>query len=218
MMGPNSIKLLEALTEGIKFTKGSRVLDLGCGAGLTSIFLAKEFGALVFATDLWISASDNYQRFKQAGLEDSIIPVHAEAHELPYAGEYFDAAVSVDAYHYFGRDEKYMDEHLAPLVKKGGKIAITIPGLTREFDSVPEEFRPILTDTDFDTLHSRGWWENLILKSKLFKPESITEYMCDEAWNDWLACDNEHAVIDRKMFDAGGGKYLNFISITGYRI
>jgi cyclopropane fatty-acyl-phospholipid synthase-like methyltransferase len=96
------------------------VLDLGCGTGLTSIFLAKEFGVKVFATDLWISASDNYRRFNEAGLEDSIIPVHAEAHELPYAGEYFDAAVSVDAYHYFGGDEKYMDEHLAPLVKKGG--------------------------------------------------------------------------------------------------
>jgi len=97
-------------------------------------------------------------------------------------------------------------------------LAITIPGLVREFDSVPEELQPILTDTDFDTLHSRGWWESLLLKSKLIKFESITEYLCDEAWNDWLACDNEHALIDRKMFETGGGKYLNFISMIGYRI
>jgi len=69
MMGPNSIKLLEALTEGMEFTKGGRVLDLGCGAGLTSIFLAKEFGVKVFATDLWISASDNYQRLRKPGLK-----------------------------------------------------------------------------------------------------------------------------------------------------
>lgn len=218
MMGPNCLKLLEALTEGIIFAEGSRVLDLGCGTGLTSIFLAKEFGAVVFATDLWIPASGNYQRFKEAGLEDSIIPVHAEAHELPYAQSYFDAAVSVDAYHYFGRDDKYMDEHLAPLVKKGGALAIVIPGLVHEFDSVPGEFQPFLSAEGFDTLHSRGWWESLLSKSKLFKLKSITEYVCDEAWNDWLACDNEHAVTDNKMFEAGGGKYLNFISIIGYRV
>jgi cyclopropane fatty-acyl-phospholipid synthase-like methyltransferase len=218
MMGPNCLKLLENLTEGISFTEGSRVLDLGCGTGLTSIFLAKEFGVSVFATDLWVSATDSYLRFKEAGLDDSITPVHAEAHELPYAENYFDAAVSVDAYHYFGRDEKYMDGYLAPLVKKGGVIAITIAGLVREFDSVPDEFSPFLSAADFDTLHSRGWWESLLSKSKLFKIKSVTEYLCDEAWNDWLLCDNEHAVTDVKMLEAGAGKYLNFISIIGHRV
>lgn len=111
-----------------------------------------------------------------------------------------------------------MDAHLAPLVKKGGVLAITIPGLVQEFDSVPGEFQPFLSAEDFDTLHSRGWWESLLSKSKLFKLKSITEHMCDEAWNDWLACGNEHAVADSKMFEAGGGKYLNFISIIGYRV
>jgi len=36
-----------------------RVLDLGCGKALSSIFLAKEYGTQVWATDLWISATDN---------------------------------------------------------------------------------------------------------------------------------------------------------------
>jgi cyclopropane fatty-acyl-phospholipid synthase-like methyltransferase len=218
MMGPNCLKLLEALTEGINFPEGGRVLDLGCGKGLTSIFLAKEFGLKVFATDLWIPASDNYRRFKEAGFEDSIIPVHAEAHELPYAEEYFDAAISVDAYHYFGRDDEYMDEHFAPLVKKGGVLAMTVPGLVREYDSVPGELRPFLSATDFDTLHSRGWWKSLLSRSKLFQLNTVTEYMCDEAWHDWFLCDNEHAANDIRMFENGGGKYLNFISIIGHRV
>ena len=35
----------------------------------------------------------------------------------------------------------------------------------------------------------------------------------DECWNDWLACDNEYAVDDRKAMNAGAGKYMNFIAM-----
>ena len=69
-MGPNSLKMLEELTCGMDLKPGMKVLDLGCGKGLTSIFLAKEFGVTVYATDLWIGATENYERFKDLGLAD----------------------------------------------------------------------------------------------------------------------------------------------------
>ena len=77
---------------------------MGCGTGLTSIFLAKEFGVTVFANDLWINPTDNYRRFVEMGVDDKVFPIHAEAHALPYADNFFDAAISIDAYHYFGTD------------------------------------------------------------------------------------------------------------------
>ena len=76
MMGPNSIMILENMLADIELTSNMRILDLGCGKGLTSVFLAKEYGVQVFAVDLWISASDNYKRFKKLGLENQIIPIH----------------------------------------------------------------------------------------------------------------------------------------------
>lgn len=102
MMGPNALKILEELTVGLDLHPGMKVLDLGCGKGLTSIFLAKEFGVQVYATDLWITATENYERFKSLGLDELITPIHADATELPYAENYFDAVISVDSYHYFG--------------------------------------------------------------------------------------------------------------------
>jgi cyclopropane fatty-acyl-phospholipid synthase-like methyltransferase len=50
MMGPNSMKIVEEMAESLKLEKGMRVLDLGCGRGLTSIFLAKEYGVTVLPT------------------------------------------------------------------------------------------------------------------------------------------------------------------------
>jgi len=155
MMGPNSMKIIEELSESLRLEKNMRVLDLGCGKGLTSIFLAKEYDVTVFATDLWISATENYERIKSMGLEDKIIPIHSEAHDLPFAHEFFDLAISVDAYHYFGIEADYLTKHFAPLVKKGGQIAVAVPGLKKEFtNGIPAELLPYWIDDMNLTLHS----------------------------------------------------------------
>ncbi|MGG4184365.1 methyltransferase domain-containing protein [Paenibacillus jamilae] len=97
--------MLEELSKNLTLQKGMRVLDLGCGTGLTSIYLAQKFDITVFAVDLWISATENYRRFREFGLESQIIPIHADACHLPFAEQYFDAVISVDAYQYFGANE-----------------------------------------------------------------------------------------------------------------
>lgn len=78
-MGPNVLWMTEALCEKMKLEPGMRVLDMGCGRSMSSIFLAKEFGVQVWATDLWISATDNWERIREAGVEDRVFPIHAEA-------------------------------------------------------------------------------------------------------------------------------------------
>ena len=42
LMGPNSMRLLEEMLNKYPLERGMRVLDLGCGKGLTSLFLAKK--------------------------------------------------------------------------------------------------------------------------------------------------------------------------------
>jgi hypothetical protein len=65
-MGPNVVWLAEALTQVMQLKPGMRVLDMGCGKAVSSIFLAKEFGVQVWATDLWIEAGENWQRVQKA--------------------------------------------------------------------------------------------------------------------------------------------------------
>ena len=90
-MGPNVLWLTESLTQVMEIAPGSRVLDLGCGRALSSIFLAREFGAQVFAADLWISPTENLGRIREAGLAGQVAPLRMEAHQIPFAEGYFDA-------------------------------------------------------------------------------------------------------------------------------
>jgi hypothetical protein len=49
-MGPNVLWLTEWASQGVPLRRGLRILDLGCGKAASSIFLAKEFDATVWAT------------------------------------------------------------------------------------------------------------------------------------------------------------------------
>ena len=47
LMGPNAVWLAEALAQVMCLKPGMRVLDMGCGRAISSIFLAREFGLQV---------------------------------------------------------------------------------------------------------------------------------------------------------------------------
>lgn len=217
IMGPNPVKLEEELLLDHKIPQGSVVCDLGSGQGLTSVFLAKEYGFTVYAADLWSDPEENRKFFDEMGLSrDRIIPVKADALDLPFEKEFFDAVVSTDSYNYFGRDEHYLDDKLLPFVKSGGYIYISIPGMKKDcHDNLPQELLLSWTPEQLDYMHDVEYWSSTVGKSKCSQVISVTEMESnEEVWADWLKQENEYAVGDRKSMEAGGGKYLNFIKIV----
>src|SRR6478672_841423 len=99
--GANALWLVEWLAAALNLRPGMRVLDLGCGRAMTSVFLRREFGDQVWATDLWFSASENLRRIRDAGVEDGVFPIHSDARSLPFANDFFDAVVAIDSFVYF---------------------------------------------------------------------------------------------------------------------
>ena len=154
-MGPNPLYLAEELCSNMDLRPGMKVLDMGCGKGCSSVFLAKEYGVTVFATDLWIPATENLRRFEAAGVADRVFPIHADAHSLPYAEDFFDAAVSFNAYHYFGTSDTYFPQIYSKLVKPGGQFGLVIDGLIDEDKWVRWE-----NDEGSLAFHSGKWWRN----------------------------------------------------------
>ena len=216
-MGPNPAKLLEELMNRFPLEPGQTIMDLGCGQGVTSIMLAKEYALRVFAVDLWISASENWQRFVAQGLTNQqIVPVHEDAHTLPFAENFFDAVVSVDSYHYFGLDKAYLGKHLLPLVKPGGWILLVVPGFHHDIHAdIPKEMLTSWSAEDLDTIHDAVYWRDVIEATEGIEIISIEEMESnEECWQDWLKMENEYAIMDRAAMNAGAGKYFNFISIA----
>jgi SAM-dependent methyltransferase len=160
LMGPNALWLLEGLTQAVDVGACRRVLDLGCGSAATSIFLAREFGLEVWAADLWIEPSANWARVLEAGLADQVHPIEVEAHRLPFPAGFFDAVVSIDAYHYFGTDVRYLS-YLAQFVGAGGLIAIVVPANRIDPDERTEDVPGPWTErfgADWYTFRSAAWW------------------------------------------------------------
>jgi len=213
-MGPNVLWLAESVTEQMTLEPGMRVMDLGCGKALSSVFLAREFDVEVWATDLWIKPTENWERIREAGLEGQVRPIHAEAHQLPYAEGFFDAIVSLDAYHYFGDAVLYLD-YLARFLRPGGEIGIVCPGFRREIgiDDMPDYLADYHGAGAY-SFHTPDWWRDHWQKTALVEVTCADEPPeSDAIWEEFLphTLDEEQAAI---RDDAAGERLLTFARVV----
>jgi SAM-dependent methyltransferase len=222
-MGLNPLWLTEWVCRDMQLRPGMRVLDLGCGKGLSSLFLAKEFGVQVWAADLWISATDNYRRILADGLAQQVFPIHAEARALPFAEDFFDAILCIDAYIYFGTDDLYLD-YFHRFVKPGGLIGIAVPGFMQAVDgSLPEHLLPFWAQECW-TWHTVEWWERLWSRTGLVEVE-LAETLPDgwKIWLEWkkarLAAGDASPslLLDIQVLEADRGRYMGFIRMIARR-
>lgn len=106
----------------MKLNQDDAVLDLGCGTGLTSLVIAEETGARVYANDLWVSAEDNAKRFEAWGVGKQVIPIHEDANALHFDERSFDALISIGSYHYFAGEKGFFDKKILPFMKDRGNV------------------------------------------------------------------------------------------------
>lgn len=215
--GANPLWLTEWLTSSVDLRPGMRILDLGCGRALSSIFLHREFGVEVWAVDLWFSTSENLQRVRDAGVEDSVHPMHADARSLPFANDFFDAIISIDSFPYYGTDDLYLG-YVSRFVKPGGQIAIAGAGLMREIEgSVPERlaswWEPVMY-----CLHSASWWRSHWEKMGLVNVE-LADSMPDgcKFWVQWQNVVAPENFTEIRAIEADAGELMGYIRAVARR-
>lgn len=100
---------------------GTRLLDVGCGAGWTSLLLS-ERGYLVTGIDL------NPAGFEPAQCRSDLQFVAASAQSIPFADESFDAAVSYAALEHMPNPEAALSE-MWRIVRRGGVVITVSPNI-----------------------------------------------------------------------------------------
>jgi cyclopropane fatty-acyl-phospholipid synthase-like methyltransferase len=214
----NALWLTEWLAEALDLRPGMRVLDLGCGRAMSSIFLRREFGVQVWAADLWFSATENLRRIRDAGVEDGVFPIHVDARILPFGAEFFDAVVSIDSFMYYGTDDMYLN-YLAWFVKPGGPIGIAQAGLMSEINGpIPTHLRDWWAQDQPWSFHSPAWWERHWARTGILDIE-IADTLADgwRFWVDWLRLIAPGNATEIEALEADAGRHLGYVRVVGRR-
>src|SRR5262245_59221037 len=215
--GANALWLTEWLAEARDPRPHMRVLDLGCGRAMSSIFLRREFGVQVWATDLWFDAPNNLQRVRDAGIDDGVFPIHANARSLPFATEFFDAVESIDSFVYYGTDDLYLS-YLARFVKPGGPVGIAGAGLMQEIDGpIPDHLRA-WWEPSLWSMHSPQWWRRHWDRTGIVAVERA-DALPDgwRMWLEWQHLISPHNATEIQALEADRGRYLGYVRVVARR-
>lgn len=226
-MGPNALWLAEWLAEVVSLEAGMRVLDLGCGRAMTSIFLAREFGVRVWAADWWIAPDPNWRRVQEAGVADSVFPLRAEAHALPFPAGFFDAIVSVDACQYFGTDVLYLG-YLSRFARPGGFLGVVVPGLMQPIEEAPAHLAApqangsIFWEDECWSFQTADQWRALWRRNRTV--EDVRVDTLPDGWRHWRDFSRALEAAGKNVFPsdvealaADRGRYLGFVRAVARR-
>ncbi len=217
LMGPNSVRLLDEMLDmcPLQYTADNNILDLGCGSGLTSLYMAVETGATLYAADLWIPEEDNRKRIEEWGLPDRIIPVHSGADELPFDSRYFDAIISIDSFHYFGGKNGYFSDKILPFLKPGGTALICVPGIKAKYEGRSASFLGSWLGEEAELFKSADEWKRLIgIHRDIVEVKTWELFGFYIPWQEWFDTLHEYALRDKQFFDTVIRPFTCFVGIV----
>ena len=122
----------EALVDGARLDRNSRVLDVGCGTGNYAAVLSERVGCRLSGIE---PSAQMRVRAALAAPWESLVAGSAES--LPFPDASFDLVLTTDVIHHVGDREAYFGE-AARVLRPGGQIAT----VTDSHDDIPRR-RPL---------------------------------------------------------------------------
>lgn len=150
-------------------TPGQRLLDVGCGVGLTTCQLAEGYGITAVGVDLRPAMVERAREYaKDAGIANRIEFRAADAQMLPFAADTFDVVMCESVLVFVDDQAKALREFVR-VTKPGGYVGFTEAIWAREPSEALKLFLSQNTGREFDLKES--WvWEQLLTDSGLIDP------------------------------------------------
>jgi len=124
-MSINFAKILTSKLLKRNFNQG-KILDTGCGSGLTLIELAKNFPSYEFygidLSEKMLSISEDTKQ--KEGLTDRVKFLQADIQSIPFPDDYFDAVININMLHLIKEPIKMLNE-IQRVLKTHGFFFIT---------------------------------------------------------------------------------------------
>lgn len=171
-LGEATDRLTDVMTEKLKIGAGSHVLDVGCGIGGPGVRIAQLTGARVTG----ISVSREQIRLanslaESAGVAERVVFQQANAMELPFPAQSFDAAIALESFFHMP-DRGQVLAQICRSLRPGGRLVLTDsfertsipvakkPTVDRFFNSTAtmvqaEDYPPLLR-------HAGLWFEEIL--------------------------------------------------------
>jgi len=168
-------KATNELIELCQIGEGKHVLDVGCGTGRTACLLPKKHHCTVVAIDISEKMLDwSKERAREEGVENKVVFRIADATNLPFEDNTFDAVICESVMAFVKDKQKAIDEYVR-VTKTGGYIGfnestwITPP---------PAELAESLASTieEVEILTPDGWrqlMENAGLRDIVVRPYKL---------------------------------------------
>ena len=175
-------QLVEHLAEVAAIPSGAAILDVGCGFGASSIYLADKFRARatgITISPVQVDMANRAAQKAQANAKFFCMDAEAMTFEKP-----FDVIWSVESISHYPNLEKFFDS-AAQLLKPGGTMAITDwfkkDGLTAREHK--KHLQPIEKGMMVE-LHTMAKYESLMTKNGLtVKTKEILNKNCAKTWD-----------------------------------
>lgn len=133
---PGGTALTERLGQILGLEPHMRVLDVAAGKGTSAIFLARRFGCEVVGVDFSRkSVAEAVRNARDAGVNESVAFQWADAEQLPFGNDAFDAIICECAFCTFPNKQAAANE-FRRVLRAGGQVGLS--DLTREGPLAPE--------------------------------------------------------------------------------
>ncbi len=150
------------LLELCKVSEHKTLLNVGCGAGTTTVFIVEKYGCHVVAVDIktnMVASAENWAQHKGiAGKAEFRV---ADAQALPFAENQFDILICESVNVFIPDKAKAFSEYIR-VVKPGGVVGINEAVLTK---APPENAANLLADYVGNDILPGSYWTDLMGKT-----------------------------------------------------